>query len=536
MLNKAFGLKKIFYKVKCLFFDLSFIIFKNLSCYKYINFIKQEYFCEKKSLELYKLFKQKQEVMSDEDAFHLHIEELLVNHPKETLKVGCNIEVIFCLLEIDDVVLYRFSHFNEAQLVFLSGEVNEDIKPIFSKQQVKSIKNHFEMSLDLAQCVDLDVVLSFYKTSFNQKKIMCCPIFFSGNLEGILIVSESNLEKQSHKLYELNKALGYCFFQYHIQEKPSFFSKGLSSIPFGVILCSQDLTIFYMNDEAHKLLNLCYMPESYYELQELFLDLKSFEFYKNKGAFQIKNQLLFIKTELNKLDGTHQVFLFKEDYFKSKTNQEKELSRLKLISDMASKIAHEIKNPLVSVKTFTQLLERRWMDAEFKMQFQNCVLPQVERMNMMCKTLLKLGRSVSPLKKEVVFLNLFKKLKEKYHTFSKIEWFSLDEVLKMKVVINEYDIFDALTYILDNALNSEVKAEKVEFRVLLIESRLSVVIIDDGVGIAKENKELIFEPFFSTWAGYTGLGLTLTKKILQDHHVGFDISRKNEKTVVSLLF
>ena len=445
------------------------------------------------------------------------------------------IKDVLGLLEINSVVLYRFSHHHDSELVFLSEDINEDMKPVFSKEQVSFIKNHFQMGLDLNQCNDLVVVLRFYQTCFEQK-LICCPVLFSGNLEGLLFVPETGLKKQSYKLYELNKALGYCFYHYHVQQKHVVFSKGLSCLPYGVILCSEDLTLLYMNQEAYKMLGIHYIPESYYALQELYLDLKSFKSYETQGVLQIKDQTVFIQTQINKVEGTHQVFLFKEDYFKNKTNQKKDLSRLKLISDMASKIAHEIKNPLVSVKTFTQLLERRWMDAEFKKQFQNCVLPQVERMNMMCKTLLKLGRSCPPLKKEVVFLVLFKKLKERYRTYSKIKWISSDEALNIEVVVNEYDVFDALTYLLDNALNTQVKAEVVVFQVSLIKDRLSVIITDDGLGIAKENSELIYEPFFSTWSGYTGLGLTLTRKIVQDNQIDFDINRINQKTAVSLLF
>ena len=63
---------------------------------------------------------------------------------------------------------------------------------------------------------------------------------------------------------------------------------------------------------------------------------------------------------------------------------------------MAAGMAHEIKNPLVSLRTFTQLLQQKWDDKEFREKFSSIIPHEIERINRIAESLLKFGRPMKP--------------------------------------------------------------------------------------------------------------------------------------------
>ena len=198
--------------------------------------------------------------------------------------------------------------------------------------------------------------------------------------------------------------------------------------------------------------------------------------------------------------------------------------KLSALGVLASSIAHEIKNPLVSIKTFTQLLPRRFESKEFREKFSKLIPKELERLESVLHELLDFTRpSQAKLKKTNIegIINNILLLVENEAIRNNVriireygdppEVMADEEKLKqvfMNIVLNAIHAMPAggnLTI----ATRLKVKGEKL--KVAEISFR------DTGKGIPPDHIKDLFSPFFSTKEDGTGLGLSISKRIIKEH-------------------
>ncbi|HIC91212.1 MAG TPA: GAF domain-containing protein [Syntrophaceae bacterium] len=199
--------------------------------------------------------------------------------------------------------------------------------------------------------------------------------------------------------------------------------------------------------------------------------------------------------------------------------------KLASLGTLTAGLAHEIKNPLVAIKTFIQLLPERFEDEEFRNYFLNVASGEVDRLSDLVNALLDFSRPSQPsfqtgnvneimdsvvllLENEVKRKNI--KIKRRYS--SDLPAVMLDPEQIKQVFLN----------IMLNAAEATP-----ENGVLTVETRhldkdrgqefIQVEIRDTGRGIPKDNLERIFEPFFTTKDSGSGLGLAVSHHIVQEH-------------------
>ncbi len=200
--------------------------------------------------------------------------------------------------------------------------------------------------------------------------------------------------------------------------------------------------------------------------------------------------------------------------------------KLASLGTLTAGLAHEIKNPLVAIKTFVQLLPERFEDEEFRNYFLNVASGEVDRLSDLVNALLDFARpsqpsfqtgNVNEIMDNVILLieNEVKRknLKIKRHYSSDLPQIMLDPEQIKQVFLN----------IILNA--AEATPENGS---LMVETRgldkdrsqefIQVEIRDTGRGIPKDNLERIFEPFFTTKADGSGLGLAVSHHIIEEHH------------------
>ena len=205
--------------------------------------------------------------------------------------------------------------------------------------------------------------------------------------------------------------------------------------------------------------------------------------------------------------------------------QEKE--HLALIGEMAAGIAHEIRNPLASISGSVQFMRQELsLDSEFK-NLMDIIVSESARLSAFIEEFLNFSKQV-PLEitefdlalvlddvVEMLSMNLpdvrfFKK-------FNPGHWISAD-VKKIRQLIW-------------NLLNNAVKAfnEKGEIEINLFREgeTFNLSIKDFGVGMDSAEMQKIFSPFYSKFAFGIGLGMTIVKRIVDEH--GFKIAIKSEK-------
>ncbi len=207
--------------------------------------------------------------------------------------------------------------------------------------------------------------------------------------------------------------------------------------------------------------------------------------------------------------------------------------RLAALGTLAAGLAHEIKTPLTSVLTFTRHLPRRLGDEYFFGRFQSVVPRELERINRIVERLLKLARPARLTFSLVRLPILLDRV---------IELHAPELETRGAVVVREYArdvppiqadeevLYQAFVNVVSNAVEAMGPGGRLTLRLgwhegtelragrsRLFNRRVRIEVSDTGAGIAPADAERVFNPFFTTRDGGTGLGLALTHKIVDDH-------------------
>jgi signal transduction histidine kinase len=214
--------------------------------------------------------------------------------------------------------------------------------------------------------------------------------------------------------------------------------------------------------------------------------------------------------------------------------------RLAALGSLAAGLAHEIKNPLTSLLTFSRHLPRRFEDEQFRAKFQSVVPRELERINGIVEGLLELARPARVNFAAVRLPTLLERTVELYaqEMESRAVEVTRDYERDLPVVwVDSEAVYQALVNLVRNALDAMPSGGDLTLRVgwsddhHLVRAgrrapsgtrRVRVEIEDTGIGIPPADADRVFNPFFSTKTGGTGLGLALTHKIIEDHGGSID--------------
>ena len=196
--------------------------------------------------------------------------------------------------------------------------------------------------------------------------------------------------------------------------------------------------------------------------------------------------------------------------------------KFRVISTLASGIAHEVKNPLTSLKTFTEYLPKKLDDKEFLLKFSNIVGSEVDRIDDLVQQLLDYGKP-APLSLRKV--NIVKLLNDTIDIFNNNFLEKNIKVIKtykdtsvIFINIDPTQIRQSFMNILLNAIESMEHSEVLTIDIIQTsESKVHLSFKDTGIGICKTDLTRIFEPFFTKKDKGTGLGLSITKTIIDNH-------------------
>jgi two-component system sensor histidine kinase PilS (NtrC family) len=250
-----------------------------------------------------------------------------------------------------------------------------------------------------------------------------------------------------------------------------------------------------------------------------YFEKKLHEFDLGISASQIKKVSTFEKLV---------VFLITDLSAIKKIEKElKEKDHLALIGGMAAGIAHEIRNPLASISGSVQFLRRELsLDNEFK-NLMDIIVSESARLSAFIEEFLNFSKQV-PL--EIANIDLASVLDEVVEMLS----LNLREVRFLKKYNSEHWVaadVKKIRQLVWNLLNNAVKAlnEKGEIEINLFRKGEAVYlsIKDFGVGMDSTEMQNIFTPFFSKFAFGIGLGMTIVKRIVDEH--GFKMEIKSEK-------
>jgi signal transduction histidine kinase len=205
--------------------------------------------------------------------------------------------------------------------------------------------------------------------------------------------------------------------------------------------------------------------------------------------------------------------------------------RLSAIGMLAASVAHEIRNPLVSVRTFVQLAPERLHDEEFRTGFRNLALGEVDRICLLVNDLLAFARPTAPEAHATDINDILGQIRRLVEGEAKKGRVELSSNLAPSLPMVEGDearIKQVFLNVVLNAIQACAGGGTVSVATSTVcrdDNRyLQVEVRDSGVGIEPEAVEHIFDPFFTTKERGSGLGLFIARQILRDHQGEIEVA------------
>jgi PAS domain S-box-containing protein len=210
--------------------------------------------------------------------------------------------------------------------------------------------------------------------------------------------------------------------------------------------------------------------------------------------------------------------------------------KMAALGEVAAKVAHEIRNPLVSVGGFAKRLEKK-LDGNLK-EYAGIIVKEVDRLEGILKEILGFVKEVR-LAKETVNLN---SLMDEVLTLmqSTCEERGISLVRQYgpppEVFVDPNRVKEAFMNMLSNAVQSIAGRGIILVKTKIESSRAVVEIHDSGKGIPDTERPFIFNPFFTTKSSGTGLGLAITHRIIQEHGGTIEVESEVGKGSVFRVF
>jgi two-component system sensor histidine kinase HydH len=206
---------------------------------------------------------------------------------------------------------------------------------------------------------------------------------------------------------------------------------------------------------------------------------------------------------------------------------------------MAAGIAHEIRNPLGTLRGFAQYFARANNNDPKAEEYSEIMVNEVDRLNRTVSALLQFSRPREP---ELTEIDL-RELLTKSATFiqSEIESNQIDFHLNLpetEICISADPdlILQALLNLLQNSIVAVSKNDLIELGLQKQDNHIQIWVRDTGKGLTPDKQAQMFDPFFTTRKDGTGLGLAVVQQIVEQHQGRIEVeSETGQGTCIKLI-
>ncbi|MDQ0255775.1 two-component system sporulation sensor kinase A [Evansella vedderi] len=212
--------------------------------------------------------------------------------------------------------------------------------------------------------------------------------------------------------------------------------------------------------------------------------------------------------------------------FRDMTEQKKteeillQWEKLSLMGQMAAGVAHEIRNPMTSLKGFLQLIKS---SKELNNDYFEIMDLEIDRIESIIKELLTFSKPQKTLYTYVTIQDLIKQvilLMEPQAVMNSIHLKTNIETKPIEIFCIEYQLKQVFINLIKNAIEAMEKGGTITINLIKQGEEVVIQIIDEGTGIPPCILEKLGEPFHTTKENGTGLGIMVTNNIIKNHHKG----------------
>ncbi|QQZ07729.1 transporter substrate-binding domain-containing protein [Heyndrickxia vini] len=341
---------------------------------------------------------------------------------------------------------------------------------------------------------------------------------------------------QTRKLLHLNEDLKRQ--RQSNADSNAFKEQILNNIDTGIITFEMDRTISSCNKRALEILDITSTLN--YRLQDSPIYTKLFENNPFKQLSQQGDGAIFHTLETND-EGKRKVIYYSmhkmfdsmeneigyllsiNDETEKKKLEQKLLTQEKLhaLGQLVAGVAHEIRNPLTSIKTFIDLLPSKYDRPQFREVLMKHLPAEVNRLNMIVTDLIEYARPRPPNIQSCSAYELTSLLAFLQVTMNKYD-IEFEQTIEQGLIffIDPQQIRQVLLNLLLNAIHAVEKTNEKKIKIIMEKKNSKkgrILIIDTGKGMSQDEINHIFEPFYTSKEKGVGLGLTLSYNLIKEN-------------------
>lgn len=191
--------------------------------------------------------------------------------------------------------------------------------------------------------------------------------------------------------------------------------------------------------------------------------------------------------------------------------------RLRAMGRLAAGIAHEIRNPLNSIRLTMQMLEQRLRSQTAREKDLEMVIGEVDRMNGLVTELLDLQRTRPPDPKVQALRPVLERCVALVQAKAAAQGtaIQLDSDARLEGTFDDGQLTQVVVNLLLNALDASPAGSPIEVSVEQVGEFVQVMVLDWGPGLDADEQEHLFEAFYSTKPQGTGLGLAVSRELMR---------------------
>ena len=381
------------------------------------------------------------------------------------------------------------------------------------------------------------------------------PIFDRDSLLGVAVLdgritgenlTNAELELIFHLLEQVGLAVRNIWLHDQLAGNHEMMTNVLRELHSACVVVSRDLKILHANKMARKYFNQNSRLNGEMEFNDLpqALGAKVYQVlrsgsaltpfrYEPEGSPGTVFQVTVVPFQRQDAALPVSALLVVDDLTQSEQLRrlEVEAANLRLVKTMADRLAHEVGNAMVPLSTHQQLLSEKYKDAEFRASLDHALAEGVKRVNRLINQMRYLARDSVATTESIPVGTLIEEAYQearKYHP-SKTSQLKYDNAGKPVFVQGDRAALKyALTEVLINAMQANPTDPKVGVRLEAggngeAAAGLQIEIQDNGGGFSAEALQKAMAPFYGTRNVGLGLGLTVTRKILETHHGKLEI-------------